>query len=88
MAGQSSLPTSLPSVNGGLQAGSAPGYASLDLLGGVARGGLLGELYIKNVFDRRGQENRGLVCGLPTCNQLYVLPIPPRTIGVTFRQRF
>jgi iron complex outermembrane recepter protein len=88
VAGQSSLPTSLPSVNGGLQAGSAPGYASLDLLAGLVRGGLLGEVYIKNLFDKRGQENRGLFCGLPTCNQLLVLPIPPRTIGVSIRQRF
>ncbi|MBS0578111.1 MAG: TonB-dependent receptor [Proteobacteria bacterium] len=88
LAGQSSLPTNLPAVDGGLQAGSAPGYASLDVLGGMARGGLLGEVYVKNVFDRRGQENRGLFCGLPTCNQLYVLPIPPRTIGISLRQRF
>ena len=88
VAGQSSLPTGLPSVNGGLQAGNAPGYASLDLSAGLARGALMGELYIKNVFDERGQANRGLFCGLPTCNQLFVLPIPPRTIGISFRQRF
>ena len=88
VAGQSSLPTSLPSVNGSLQAGNAPGYASLDLLAGVARGGVMGEFYIKNVFDERGQANRGIFCSLPTCNQLFVLPIPPRTIGISFRQRF
>lgn len=88
VAGQSSLPTSLPSVNGSLQAGDAPGYASLDLSAGLARGGAMGELYIRNVFDERGQENRGLFCGLPTCNQLFVLPIPPRTVGIAFRQRF
>lgn len=88
VAGQSSLPASLPSVNGSLVAGNAPGYASLDLSAGLGRGRLMGELYIRNVFDERGQENRGLFCGLPTCNQLFVLPIPPRTIGVSLRQRF
>jgi len=88
VAGQSALPTSLPSVNGGLQAGNAPGYASLDLSAGLAHGGIMGEVYIKNAFDERGEENRGLFCSLPTCNQLFVLPIPPRTIGISFRQRF
>ncbi|MFI4869713.1 MAG: TonB-dependent receptor [Steroidobacterales bacterium] len=85
---QSSLPTGLPSVGGGLQAGNAPGYASLDLSGGLGHDGWDSELYLKNALDSRAELNRALICGLPSCSQLYVMPIPPRTIGMTFRQKF
>jgi iron complex outermembrane receptor protein len=83
----SSAPPQLPAPPGGLQPGNMPPYFSLDLASGLGRGSWTSELYVKNVFDRRGEENRFYLCNAPSCNQLFVIPIPPRTIGVTFRQR-
>jgi len=84
----SALPTGIPSIAGGLRAGNSPPYTSVDLTSGLSADAWEGELYLKNALDRRGEENRGLPCSVATCDQLFVMPIPPRTIGVSFRRTF
>jgi len=89
LVGQSAILAQPPSVTpGALQAGNPPGYATLDLTAGLGRGTWSTEVYVKNAFDERGQQFRFYFCSLPTCNQLVVGPIPPRILGVSFRQRF
>ncbi len=68
--------------------GNQPGYASLDLAAGVGRGKWTTELYVQNVTDNRGQAYRYTECSPSVCNLVYVLPIAPRLVGVTFGQKF
>jgi outer membrane receptor protein involved in Fe transport len=89
LVGQSAILAQPPSITpGALQARNPPGYATLDLTAGLGRGGWSTEVYVKNALDERGQQFRFYFCSLPTCNQLVVGPIPPRILGVSFRQRF
>jgi outer membrane receptor protein involved in Fe transport len=68
---------------------TTPGYASLDLTAGVGHRGWSTELYVRNALDRRGEQSRFDLCaGLGTCMEMVVLPIAPRTVGLTFSQRF
>jgi iron complex outermembrane receptor protein len=65
-----------------------PGYASLDLTAGIGQRGWSTELYVRNAFDRRGEQARFDLCGLPDCTEKLIVPIAPRTVGLTFAQRF
>ena len=76
--------------------GAMPGYTSVDLALGGQRDNLTVELFVKNLFDKRGEQNRYTPCtvnicaasnpGLPTA--VYVIPIQPMTIGLRFGQKF
>ena len=68
--------------------GDQPGYATFDFTAGLGRGNWLTELYVENAFDNRGQARRYASCAVATCTQVNVLPIRPRTIGITFGQKF
>ena len=68
--------------------GNQPGYASFDLAAGVKRGRWQAELFLQNAFDNRGQSIRYTGCAPTTCSLVYVLPIAPRLVGVTFGQKF
>jgi iron complex outermembrane receptor protein len=68
--------------------GDMPAYALFDLSGGVQKGGLSGQLYVSNVFDRRAQLTRFVECATTTCNQPYIIPTQPRTVGIKFGQKF
>jgi iron complex outermembrane receptor protein len=68
--------------------GDMPAYALLDLSGGMQRNGLSGQLYVSNVFDKRAQLTRFVECTTTTCNQPYIVPTQPRTIGIKFGQKF
>ena len=68
--------------------GNQPGYASFDLAAGVKRGTWQAELFLQNAFDNRGQSIRYTGCAPTTCSLVYVLPIAPRLVGVTFGQKF
>jgi len=47
-------------------------------------------LYLNNAFDNRGILSRYAECDIQECGQIsvYDLPVPPRTIGLKFSQRF
>jgi iron complex outermembrane recepter protein len=68
--------------------GDMPAYALFDLSGGVQKSGLTGQLYVSNVFDKRAQLTRFVECATTTCNQPYIIPTQPRTIGIKFGQKF
>jgi iron complex outermembrane receptor protein len=68
--------------------GDMPAYALFDLSGGVQKNGLMGQLYVSNVFDKRAQLTRFVECATTTCNQPYIIPTQPRTIGIKFGQKF
>ena len=68
--------------------GNQPGYASLDIAAGVKRGNWETELYIQNLTDNRGQGIRYTECAPGKCSLIYVVPIAPRLVGLTFGQKF
>ena len=68
--------------------GDMPAYALFDLSTGAAKNGLQAQLYVSNVFDKRAQLTRFVECATTTCNQPYIIPTQPRTIGVKFGQKF
>lgn len=70
--------------------GRSGAFASFDFTTGIDRGNWSLELYLKNAFDERGQVGRYAECGgLATCdNEPYALTIQPRTIGITWSQKF
>ncbi len=68
--------------------GNQPAYSSVDFTGGVDHGTWSAELYIDNAFDKRGQSSRYSACTPTICTTSYVWPIRPRSIGLTFSQKF
>ena len=66
--------------------GYQPAYALLDVSGGVEKNGLSVEMFINNLADKRAEVSRFVQCG--GCQQVYVIPMPPRTVGVKFGQKF
>ena len=71
-----------------LTAGNPPGYGSVDLTAGLGRNHWEAEFYLTNALDNRGETLRARPCSAPTCTQLYVAPIQPRTAGIYFRERW
>ena len=68
--------------------GTQPGYASFDITTGVARDKWTAELYVENLFDKRGEALRYTSCAASTCSLVNVIPIKPRQVGITFGQKF
>jgi outer membrane receptor protein involved in Fe transport len=68
--------------------GQLPAFGSLDLAFGLSKDTLGGELFVNNVFDRRGQTYRFTQCGSCSIVANYVVPIQPMTVGVRFQQKF
>jgi outer membrane receptor protein involved in Fe transport len=68
--------------------GKQPGYSSFDFSAGLAREHWTAELYADNAFDKRGEQSRYSACSPSVCANTYVWPIKPRTIGLTFSQKF
>ncbi len=86
--GQSEVHSQAPVSPGTLPTGNPPGYVSIDLTTGVRRGHWEAELYATNALDNRGQQLRARTCFVAPCTQLYVGPIPPRTVGAYLRERW
>ena len=64
-------------------------FSTFDFTAGVARDNWNFELYIQNAFDERGQLGRYAECSPGTCgSEPYILVSQPRTIGLTFSQKF
>jgi outer membrane receptor protein involved in Fe transport len=74
--------------------GTQPAYGLTNLLGGVSKGNLDLELFVDNVFDKRGETTRTVPCtiqigGLPLCGEKPMVAITaPRTIGLRIGQHF
>ncbi len=64
-------------------------YTMFDFTTGIDRDNWALELYIKNAFDERAQLGRYAECTPGTCGfEPYILTSQPRTIGLTFSQKF
>ncbi len=78
--------------------GTMPGYATADFSAGVEHDKTSIEVFIKNAFDERGQQNRYTPCTTNVCAPvggyatvapaIYVVPIQPLTVGVKVGQKF
>jgi outer membrane receptor protein involved in Fe transport len=69
--------------------GQSKAYTMFDFAAGVGLNDWLLELSVQNAFDERAQLGRFAACTPETCGfQTYILPSQPRTIGLTFTQKF
>jgi iron complex outermembrane recepter protein len=69
--------------------GTLPAYALFDLTAGAEKQGLFLKLALTNVADKRANLTRFVECTTTTCGpQPYIVPTQPRTIALTFGQRF
>ncbi len=75
--------------------GNIPAYTTADFSFGMERGGMSGELFVKNAFNTHASLNNYVPCG-STCTQSfagvpadrYVVPIQPVTVGLRLGQKF
>jgi len=64
-------------------------YTTFDFTTGIDRDKWSLELYLKNAFDKRAQLGRYAECTPGTCGfEPYILANQPRTIGITWSQKF
>jgi outer membrane receptor protein involved in Fe transport len=69
--------------------GKNKAYTMFDFTAGIDRDNWALELYIKNAFDERAQLGRYAECTPGTCGfEPYILASQPRTIGLTWSQKF
>ena len=78
----------LRTLEGGIL-GDLPGYGTADISAGMKKDKWAFDVYMKNVFDNRGEianyaECQATVCGGTT----YIIPTAPRTIGVRVTRDF
>jgi iron complex outermembrane receptor protein len=66
--------------------GMQPAYGLVDLTAGVTRNGLSCDLFINNVANRIAEVSRFVTSAFSY--EPYVIPMPPRTIGIRFGQKF
>ncbi|KLD64955.1 TonB-dependent receptor [Dyella japonica] len=79
--------------------GNLPAYTTVDFTAGIKKHGLSLDIYINNMFDKRGQLYRYTECAEAVCaahdvvpaypnGQVYTVMTPPRTIGIRLSQEF
>ena len=78
--------------------GNLPAYSQWDASTGLRSGPWTAELYIRNIFDKRGIESKSIQCTETTCGdpdgltaiggKVYSTVIRPRTIGLRFGRTF
>jgi outer membrane receptor protein involved in Fe transport len=68
--------------------GMQPAYGLLDLSAGVEKNGMSVRLNVSNATDKRAQISRFEQCTVSVCQQPYIIPAQPRTIGIAFGQKF
>ncbi|MFC5435801.1 TonB-dependent receptor [Rhodanobacter umsongensis] len=79
--------------------GNLAAYTTMDLSAGFHRNSWSVDVYINNVFDKRGQLYKYAECAEATCaahgvvpqypnGQVYTVTNQPRTIGLRFKQEF
>jgi outer membrane receptor protein involved in Fe transport len=95
---QGSAPSGLKTADQAVT-GTIPGYTLVDLFAGYDWNNYTFEAFATNVFDKRNQLSRSVVCGLcgtledvagnPTgLNQTRIVPGRPRTIGIRAGMKF
>ena len=69
--------------------GFQPAYGNLDLIGGASNTeGTTIQFMVMNATDKRAELSRFAACSPSVCQQNYVIPSQPRTIGIKVSQRF
>jgi len=69
--------------------GELPGYGTVDLSAGMKKEQWSFDVYLKNVFDNRGEIANYAECQATICGgQTYVIPVQPRTLGVRVTRDF
>jgi outer membrane receptor protein involved in Fe transport len=68
--------------------GKQRAYGAADLTFGLNKGNYAWELFVTNAFDKRADGYRFTQCNSCSIVANYVAPIQPRTVGVTFNQKF
>jgi len=69
--------------------GDLPGYGTVDLSAGMKKDLWSFDVFLRNVFDNRGQLARYAECATANCGQqTYVVPVQPRTIGLRVTRDF
>jgi len=63
-------------------------YTEFNFTAGINRDNWQAELYINNAFDNHSQLEHTTQCPICTGNQNLIVPSQPRTIGLTFSQKF
>lgn len=82
---QSSAPSDLRTAYNAIL-GDQPGYAQVNLAAGADWEKYSIELFVRNLFDERGELSRYVLCG--TCTRVYVVPTTPRMFGVRLGAKF
>jgi outer membrane receptor protein involved in Fe transport len=81
--------TAVLNVSEDQQIGDMPGFTTFDLSYGVARDKWTAELFVKNLFDSRGELNRNSQCFVAECFQNpRIYPTQPQYFGIKFTDRF
>jgi iron complex outermembrane receptor protein len=78
--------------------GNLRSFAQADLSAGLEKGPWSADLYVKNLFDGRGQLSKGIQCNEATCGdpsgdtaiggKIYTVVSRPRTIGLKLGYKF
>lgn len=69
--------------------GKQSDYTTFDLSTGIAKDNWTAELSIRNVFDEIGDTYRSAQCTPGVCGGItYIVPVQPRTIAISFGQKF
>ena len=69
--------------------GKQEAFGSVDIAAGLARSNWRVELTVTNLFDEVGDKYRYAQCTPTVCGaRTYIVPIRPRTLGLSFGQKF
>ena len=69
--------------------GDLPGYGTFDLSTGMKKDQWSFDVYMKNVFDNRGQISNYAECQATICGgTTYIIPVQPRTVGMRVTRDF
>jgi iron complex outermembrane recepter protein len=69
--------------------GDLPGYGTVDLSAGMKKDKWSYDVYLKNVFDNRGEISKYAECQISVCgDQTYIIPVQPRTLGIRVTRDF
>jgi iron complex outermembrane recepter protein len=68
--------------------GQQKAYGFADVTFGLGKGNYAWELFVTNLFDKKADGYRFTQCNSCSIVANYIAPIQPRTVGVTFNQKF
>ncbi len=68
--------------------GKQDAYGTGDISAGFGKDNYSWELFVSNVFDKRADSYRFTQCNSCSIVANYAAPVQPRTVGVTFNQKF